>query len=273
MTSWLILVVGGLISGILAGLLGIGGGVLLVPLMVAVGFSSVQAVATSTLAILMSSVSGSWQNWRMGYLDLSKAIALGLPAIITAQLGVLIAKLVPQYMLLAGFGTLLLFNIYLFKLRQQLAESESTHSGTHPDREAFPQEMESRPSQQINPSLARALTGGCAGFLAGAFGVGGGVIMVPFQMLLLGEPIKVAIQTSLGVVTITAMSACIGHAIGNNVMWLAGLCMGLAGLVGAQIGTRFLPKIPSTIVSMAFQTLLTILGIYVFWQSWQKFPN
>jgi uncharacterized protein len=258
MTNWLILAAGGLISGILAGLLGIGGGVLLVPLMVAVGFSSVQAVATSTLAILMSSVSGSWQNWRMGYLDLSKAIALGLPAIITAQLGVLIAKLVPQYMLLAGFGTLLLFNIYLFKLRQQLVKAESKRD---------------RSSQQINPSLARALTGGCAGFLAGAFGLGGGVIMVPFQMLLLGEPIKVAIQTSLGVVTITAMSACVGHALSDNVLWLAGLCLGLAGLVGAQIGTRYLPRIPSTIVSKAFQTLLTILGIYVFWQAWQKFPN
>jgi uncharacterized protein len=258
MNSWLILVVGGLISGILAGLLGIGGGVLLVPLMVAVGFSSVQAVATSTLAILMSSVSGSWQNWRMGYLDLSKAIALGFPAVITAQLGVSIAKLAPQYILLSGFGGLLLFNIYLFKLRQQLVETESNRD---------------RPSQQLNPILARALTGGCAGFLAGAFGVGGGVVMVPFQMLLLGEPIKVAIQTSLGVVTITAISACVGHAIGNNVIWLAGLCMGLAGLVGAQIGTRYLPKIPNTIVGKAFQSLLAILGIYVFWQAWQKFPN
>ncbi len=258
MTSWIILVVGGLISGILAGLLGIGGGVLLVPLMVAVGFSSVQAVATSTLAILMSSVSGSWQNWRMGYLDRSKVIVLGLPAVITAQLGVLIAKLLPQYMLLAGFGALLLFNIYLFKLRQQLVKAESKRD---------------RSSQQLNPTLARALTGGCAGFLAGAFGVGGGVIMVPFQMILLGEPIKVAIQTSLGVVTITAISACVGHALSNNVMWLAGLCIGLAGLIGAQIGTRYLPKIPNTIIGMAFQTLLTILGIYVFWQAWQKFPN
>ncbi len=263
--TWLILVTGGLVSGILAGLLGIGGGVLLVPLMVAVGFSSVQAVATSTLAILMSSVSGSWQNWRMGYLDLSKAIALGFPAVITAQLGVLLAKLAPQYILLAGFGALLLFNIYLFKLRRQLVKAESQHSGTHP--------AENRPSHHINPTLARALTGGSAGFLAGAFGVGGGVIMVPFQMILLGEPIKVAIQTSLGVVTITAISACVGHALSHNVMWLAGLCMGLAGLAGAQIGTRYLPKIPNTIVGKAFQSLLAILGIYVFWQAWQKFPN
>jgi uncharacterized protein len=258
MTNWLILAAGGLISGILAGLLGIGGGVLLVPLIVAVGFSSIQAVATSTLAILMSSVSGSWQNWRMGYLDHTKVIGLGLPAVITAQLGVLIAKLVPQYMLLAGFGALLLFNIYLLKLRQQLLEAESKRE---------------RSSQQLNPTLARILTGASAGFLAGAFGVGGGVIMVPFQMILLGEPIKVAIQTSLGVVMITAISACVGHALSHNVMWLPGLCLGLAGLIGAQIGTRYLPKIPNTTIGMAFQTLLTILGIYVFWQAWQKFPN
>lgn len=67
--NWLILATGGLFSGILAGLLGIGGGTVLVPLLVTLGYAPIQAVATSSLAILVTSISGSIQNWRMGYFN------------------------------------------------------------------------------------------------------------------------------------------------------------------------------------------------------------
>ncbi len=73
---WLILSGGGLFSGILAGLLGIGGGTILVPLLVAIGYVPVKAVATSSLAILITSISGSVQNWRMGYFDWKRVIFL-----------------------------------------------------------------------------------------------------------------------------------------------------------------------------------------------------
>jgi uncharacterized membrane protein YfcA len=63
-----ILAAGGLFSGVLAGFLGIGGGTILVPLLVGLGYTPVKAIATSSLAILITSISGSVQNWRMGYL-------------------------------------------------------------------------------------------------------------------------------------------------------------------------------------------------------------
>lgn len=66
---------GGLIAGCLAGASGIGGGLILVPLMVGVGLTPVQAVGTSTFAKLMISASGSWQNWRMGALDFQRVAA------------------------------------------------------------------------------------------------------------------------------------------------------------------------------------------------------
>jgi uncharacterized membrane protein YfcA len=62
--------------------------------------------------------------------------------------------------------------------------------------------------------------------------------MVPMQMLLLGEPIKQAIQTSLGVIVMTAIAATGGHALQGNVVWLAGIGLGLSGLVSAQLSTR-----------------------------------
>lgn len=251
---WLILGCSGIITGVLAGFLGIGGGVVLVPLLVFLGYTPVNAVATSTLAILITALSGTFQNWRMGYIQTKPVLYLGIPAILTAQLGVYLATKFPPYFLLASFGCLLLLNIYLVELRKQiLSQSETVKPGT------------------FNPALSRLATGGAAGILAGLFGVGGGVIMVPLQMLLLGEAIKVAIQTSLGVVVITAVSACIGHAIKGNVFFGEGIVLGTGGLLGAQLGTRFLPKLSDRVVSLAFRSMLGILAISMFWQAWNSY--
>jgi uncharacterized membrane protein YfcA len=59
--------------------------------------------------------------------------------------------------------------------------------------------------------------------------------MVPLQILLLGEPIKLAIQTSLGVVVLTGISATFGHAVSNNILFVEGIILGTGGLVGEQI--------------------------------------
>ncbi len=252
--NWSIMAAGGLFSGLLAGLLGIGGGTVLVPILVALGYLPVQAAATSTLAIVMTSISGSIQNWRMGYLDFQRVILLGLPSLLTAQFGAYFADIMPAYLLLAAFGMLLVCNIFLVMLRRQLLKRKVKSQNF-----------------QLNPTVARLGTGGVAGLLAGLFGVGGGVIMVPFQMLLLDEEIKVAIQTSLGVVVITAISACLGHALRGNVLFIEGIILGAGGLIGAQLSTRYLPKLPDRLVSICFNSMLTILAIYFFWQALKSY--
>ncbi|HAG79576.1 MAG TPA: permease [Cyanobacteria bacterium UBA12227] len=251
-----VLAVSGLISGVLAGFLGIGGGTVLVPLLVALNYTPVQAVATSSLAILITSISGSIQNWRMGYFDFKRVISIGFPALLTAQLGVYLADRFLPYVLLMAFGLLLITNIYLVDLRQRLTANH----------QAIKQ-------QTLNPVVARISTGSAAGILAGLFGVGGGVIMVPLQILLLGESIKVSIQTSLGVIIITAISACIGHALSGNVLFVEGVLLGIGGLLGVQISTRILPKLPDEVISFTFRTMLAILSVYIFWQAWEIYSS
>ncbi|MDR9405425.1 MAG: sulfite exporter TauE/SafE family protein [Halothece sp. Uz-M2-17] len=241
---------GGLFSGLLAGLLGIGGGTVLVPIIITVGYSPVQAVATSSLAIVLTAVSGSLQNYRMGYLDLQRVWSLGFPAILTAQLGAYVASDLPDRILLFAFGFLLIINIFLASWRKTLAKQEAYH-----------------PEKTQHRMMPRVATGGLAGFLAGLFGIGGGVIMVPLQMVLLGEPIKVAIQTSLGVIVITAISATVGHTWQGNVLFWQGFVLGLGGLIGAQISTRYLPKLRDRAITFGFYSLLVLLAIYTFWRA------
>lgn len=256
--SGFILALAGLLAGVLAGFLGIGGGTVMVPVMVALGLSGVQAVGTSTLAIAIIALVGSVQNWRMGFLKLSNVAMLGLPALVTAYLGKELATALPDYALLGIFGLFLLFNIYLIGLKKQvISQAQRAESGSA-----------SATTRQMSPTMARLGIGGLAGFLAGLFGVGGGVVMVPLQILLLQEPIKVAVQTSLGAIVITGLWACLWHAQAGNVLLTTGLILGAAGAIGVQVSTRFLPRLPDQAVTIMFRTLLALLAGYFFFKAW-----
>lgn len=278
-----LLAAAGVLSGVLAGFLGIGGGTILVPIMVRLGFTPVEAVATSSLAIVITSITGSIQNWRMGFLDLKKVLLLGFPALVTAQLGVLLANLFPDYGLLLGFGLLLLSNVYLVGLRKRV-EAQKARQEAQPANQPEPAAENPTPpitsaaqrttapaAPALNPVLARLITGSSGGLLAGLFGVGGGIIMVPLQILLLGEGVKSAVQTSLGVIVITAIAACAGHALSGNVLFEVGLILGLGGLLGVQVSTQSLHKLPDRDILLMFRALLSLLSIYIFWQAWQSY--
>ncbi|MEN9205946.1 MAG: sulfite exporter TauE/SafE family protein [Thermostichales cyanobacterium BF4_bins_65] len=267
MTFWLLLSGGGLVAGILAGFLGIGGGTILVPLMTGLGIPPIQAVATSNLSIVLTATAGTVQNWRMGMLDPKRVLLLGIPALVTAQVGVKVAQGLSPRGLLLAFAGLLLLNLYLVELRRQVtAQAATGHI----------------PQVKLPVWGSRLLTGGLAGLLAGVFGIGGGVIMVPLQIVLLGESIKTAIQTSLGAIVLTAAAATAGHAglgdwlaiqlgtttvIRQNVLWLPGLVLGCGGLLGVQVSTRFLPKLQDQMVTLLFRGFLLLLAGWVVMQA------
>ncbi|MEO0987249.1 MAG: sulfite exporter TauE/SafE family protein [Cyanobacteria bacterium J06639_14] len=253
--SWLLLIGGGLVTGMLAGLLGIGGGVILVPLLITLGYSPIKVVATSSLAIAITAIAGSVQNWRMGCLKLNRVLSLGLPALLMVQVGVRLANQIPPHLLLGLFSLFLFVNIFLIDFRKRLATSSDKNTS------------------KISPSslASEIIVGSVAGLLTGILGVGGGIVMITLQMLLLGRPIKAAIQTSLGVLAVVALSACIVHASEGNLLITPGLVLGTASLLGVQISTRFLPKLPDATVKLIFRIFLITMSAYVFWQAHQLF--
>ncbi|MBW4549689.1 MAG: sulfite exporter TauE/SafE family protein [Aphanocapsa sp. GSE-SYN-MK-11-07L] len=240
----------GIVTGILSGLLGIGGGLLMVPALTLFGVSLVEATATSLVAVFLSAASGSLQNLRMGDLDKSAALLLAGFGILTAQVGAWLGDRLPERTLALGFAGLLLVTIYMMALKQRLQRRES----------ALPP-VQAAPQQSLLPHTAGI--GILAGLLSGLFGVGGGVVMVPLQMLLLAQPIKIAVRTSLGAIVVIAISGIVQHSLNNNVLWVPGLCLGMGGIVGAQLGTRLLPKLPDPIVGRMFQALLLGLAVYM----------
>jgi len=99
----------GLVGGVLAGMFGVGGGIVFVPtLALALGLTQLHAEASSLLAILPTAIVGSWRQYRYGNVDLRAAALVGLASIGGVQLGVVVAESLPEATLRRLFGALLL---------------------------------------------------------------------------------------------------------------------------------------------------------------------
>lgn len=107
-TSTIILAVClGLVAGVMSGLLGVGGGILFVPLLVALGLGQVEAAATSLLAIIPTAAVGALRQSRYGNLRVRPALVIGVASIVGVEVGVRIATSVPEHVLRRLFGVLL----------------------------------------------------------------------------------------------------------------------------------------------------------------------
>ena len=235
----------GAIVGIVAAILGIGGGLLYVPALTLMGASPIQATATSLLGISLGAISSSLQNWRSQDLNLKLVILLAIPAMLSVGIGVAIANRISEHYLLLGFAGLQLVAIYLINWKKSLARSSKTKTS------------------KLNSLATAPSIGFSAGILSGLFGVGGGIIMVPLQRVFLGETLKTSIRTSLGAIVLISGVGVTQQAVAGNVMWLPGLLLGFGSLIGGQFGARLLPKLPEKWVQYLFTGLLISLAIYM----------
>ena len=241
----------GIGTGTISGMLGIGGGLLIVPFLSLWNIPLVQATATSLVGVLMSAMSGSWRNYQKGELRWRQAIVLGLFGLPTAQIGAWLANQVNDRVLAFSIAIFLVAMIFLVNYKKRLGSTNS------------PNLLVPLTKGDLGGSLP---IGMIAGFLSGLFGVGGGAVMVPLQMVWLGEPIKSAVRTSLGAIVLIAMSGLWRYGIQGNVLWGPGVALAIGGAIGAQFGTRLLKKLSSDRVNQLFRGLLIVLAIYMTWR-------
>ncbi len=103
-----------------------------------------------------------------------------------------------------------------------------------------------------------------AGLLSGLFGVGGGTVIVPLLVLILGFDQRLAAGTSLAAIVPTATVGVISYAVHGSVAWIPALILAVGAVVGAQIGTWLLPRVPLTVLRWSFVGFLSAVIVSLF---------
>ncbi len=252
---FLLLGMGGII-GFLSGMFGVGGGFLLTPLLILIGVPSTVAVATQANQIVASSVSGVIAHTRRKNVDFKMGFMLLVGGIIGSTLGVwlfsvlktmgqidLVIKL-SYVVFLSSVGGLMFIESFgaIWRNRKGAvgragrAHKRKDHSGWQ---HKLPFKMKFRRSQLYISAILPIGVGVAVGVLVAIMGVGGGFIMVPAMIYLLGMPTSVVIGTSLfQIIFVTANVTILQATTTQTVDIMLALLLLIGGVVGAQFGAR-----------------------------------
>ncbi len=244
MTHLLLDLILGFGIGLTLGLLGGGGSILTVPALVyLVGQAPQAAVTTSLVIVGANSVLGAVFHNRQGTLNWKVALIFGGAGMLVAYLSAGLSRHFSSAALLVAFAILMLLigGMMLFQNRKQ--------------------ESQERLSTRSWPYI---LAGGAGvGLLTGILGVGGGFLIVPALVMLVGLPMYQAVGTSLAVIAANSFAGLLGH------ISMPGFDLGLtavfvlAGLVGTFAGSKLAHRLPSKQLKLAFAIFVIALAIFI----------
>ena len=248
---FVLLGLGGLV-GFLSGMFGVGGGFLITPLLFFIGVPSAVAVATGANQVVASSVSGVLAQLRRKAVDFRMGAVLTVGGFAGAVLGAVVFDWMARrgqvdlfvqlsYVLFLGLvGAMMLQESLRSLLRARRAGAQQVrrahvHSWVH----RMPLKVKFRASGLYISVIPPLLVGALVGVLSAIMGVGGGFIMVPAMIYLLGMPTKIVVGTSLFQIVFVTAFTTLMHALNHHsVDMLLALMLIIGGVIGAQIGVR-----------------------------------
>jgi len=236
-------VVIGLVAGMMGGLVGLGGGVFMVPLMTELlKVRQHEAHGTSLFAIVFTGTVGAIAYGLQKSVDIVAAILLAATAVLTARWGAKFTAVLPEWKLKRFFGAFLIFVASLMLLKPYLP---AFHLG----------------ASLWGKVISLLVTGAFTGFLSGMMGVGGGLIMVPVMVLLVGLSQHTAQGTSLLVMVPTGIAGAWTHwKLGHIVLHIVpGLIFGT--LVGTSLGAELAHSLPENQLRLVFVAFIAAMSI------------
>ena len=247
----------GMLVGALSGLFGVGGGFLMTPLLIFLGIPPVVAVGSEAPHVLASSVSGVIAHWRKKNVDFKMGFFLLSGGIVGSTLGVNLFKLLKVYgqidiviqflfLIFLGFiGLSMAFesaktSIKNYRTTSAIRTKLHQHSWIH----GLPFKLRFHRSKLYISAIPPILIGFFVGVLSAMMGVGGGFIMIPAMVYILGMSTNVVVGTSLfQIIFVTANSTFFQSYLNQTVDVVLSALMIFGGVIGAQIGVRIGSKL------------------------------
>ena len=250
-------VIAGLIIGVFAGLLGIGGGLMMVPIFrVAFSMSAIASTATSLFAIIPTSISGAVSHVRRRTCVPKLGIAMGLGGACTSPIGVWAAQLSPSWLII--LATVIIIAYSAINMFQKALKAPRGIRAVALDATPEPPPTFSPTARNL---VQGALVGLFAGLASGYVGVGGGFIMIPLMLSIMKLPMKLASGTSLIAVMILALPGVIEQIVLGNVNYVAGIAIIVGTIPGAFLGARLVNYLPERTLRFIFAAFLVVAAI------------
>lgn len=246
----------GFFVGFISGVFGVGGGFLTTPLLIFMGIPSAVAVGTQGSQLVASGLSGVMGYWRRGHVDFLVGTIMLIGGFIGTIIGVFFfqfIKLIGQidliisllYILLLGsIGIMMLFESILTTIKKKTVKSEFNRLKSRGLISKLPYKMRFPRSKLYMSVFVPGGVGVVSGFLVATMGVGGGFLLVPAMIYILGMPPLLVAGTSLFQIIFTSAFATVMHAtVSNSVDILLALFLILGGVIGAQVGVKMSRKV------------------------------
>ena len=246
---FLLIGLGGIV-GILSGMFGVGGGFLMTPLLFFIGIPPAVAVASEANQILGASFSGAIAHFRRKNVDIKMGFLLILGGIIGSIFGVELFRIFKNlgqleliikvcYVLFLGIIGIIMFFESLRALNYKSKNIKVRKTRHHSWVQGLPLKMRFRTSNLYISSIPAVFIGFFVGILASIMGIGGGFIIVPAMIYILGMPTKVVVGTSLfQIIFVTGVTTYL-HAVKNfSVDIILSFLLLIGGVIGAQFGVR-----------------------------------
>lgn len=244
----------GFVAGTYGTLVGVGGGLLVVPVLLFLHVSPKEAAGTSLAVVFANAASGSVNYLRQRRVDVRTALVFALAGLPGALLGGLVDQFVPKRMFSLAFGLFLAF----IALRLFLS-----HGGSR-DNTPAPSGTQNR--QRFFPWMAAGI-GLFAGFLASIFGVGGGIVYVPVMIYFFAFPAHIATATSTFVIALTAIFGTASHAYYGDVLWGPALAIAVGAIVGAQVGADIAKRIRVAPLMRLFSLAVLLAALWLLYRA------
>lgn len=253
----------GVFVGVMSGLLGVGGGTIMVPIFrLAFGMSPLASTATSLFAIIPTSISGVVAHARAKTCVPKLGLALGVGGAVMSPMGVWLAGVSPGWLVICVAAIVIGFSAFkMFKKAVKCAPTPRAGRAGGNVQAASAKAVPDQPVLSRKQYLQGACIGLIAGLASGYVGVGGGFIMVPLMLAVLGIPMSLASGTSLIAIMILAIPGVIEQGLLGNIEYLAGIAIVVGSIPGALVGARLVRMVPERQLRFIFGGFLLVAAV------------
>jgi uncharacterized membrane protein YfcA len=268
--EWILLVIVGLVAGTFGSLLGLGGGIIVVPALlllsstvgILAGITPQTAVGTSLLIMIFTGLSSTLAYIKQKKVDYKSGLLFFLGSGPGALVGVWLNRYLEVEPFLIYFGLFMIVVAIVLIIRPYLKPIPLSEKGV---KRTYVNDLGESFEYGYRPAVAISISF-VVGMLSGLFGIGGGSLMVPAMIMLFHFPPHMAVATSMFMILLSAITSSVSHIVLGNVNWLYALALIPGAYLGGIAGAAINKRLSSNALLLAFRIFLIIAAIRLIYQ-------